>query len=237
MNYKMHPLGDQGILVEFGTEITEEIHLRIQSIIGKLNKLKPKWLLEYVPGFTSITIFYNLYYFYEIEPFKSPYEAVSIQLAKIIASNQDTEEKNQRTITVPVHYGGEFGPDIAIVATHHNMTEEEVIELHSRGKYMVYMIGFSPGFPYIGGMTEQLATPRKKTPAIKVPAGSVGIAGKQTGIYPLEFPGGWQIIGRTPLTLFNPHKKNPSLLKAGDYIKFMPISREEYNNWEYTEND
>ena len=132
-------------------------------------------------------------------------------------------------------YGGKFGPDIETVENTANLCKEDVIRLHSEPEYLIYMVGFTPGFPFLGGLNEKLFTPRLKTPRMKVPKGSVGIANNQTGIYPLSSPGGWQIIGRTPLKLFAPQRKNPFLYKAGDKIKFIPISRQEYEKLEKEE--
>jgi inhibitor of KinA len=127
-----------------------------------------------------------------------------------------------------VCYGGELGPDLEFVAEHNKLSAEEVIGIHSASVYLVYMIGFAPGFPYIGGMSGKIAAPRRSSPRLKIPAGSVGIAGSQTGIYPIETPGGWQLIGQTPLKLFQPESKSPSLLKAGDVIQFKPISYNQF---------
>lgn len=142
------------------------------------------------------------------------------------------EAPPSRTVVIPVCYGGEFGPDLEEVARFHGMTEDEVIAIHAQGRYRVYMIGFAPGFAYLGGLSPEIATPRRATPRTHVPAGSVGIAGNQTGVYPLATPGGWQIIGRTPLALFRPHHEEPSLLRAGDIVQFCPITEEQYRMWD-----
>jgi len=133
-----------------------------------------------------------------------------------------------QTVEIPVCYGGEYGPDIDFVAQTHHLTTENVTELHVRQKYRIYMIGFTPGFPFLGGLPQKLHTPRLKTPRNLVPEGSVGIANNQTGIYPVASPGGWQLIGRTPLRLFAPERSHPFLYQTGDYLKFKPISAEEY---------
>ena len=132
-------------------------------------------------------------------------------------------------IEVPVLYGGEYGPDIENIASHNNLSVEEVIKIHTSGEYLVYMLGFTPGFPYLGGMDKRIATPRLTTPRTKIPAGSVGIAGEQTGLYPIESPGGWQLLGRTPLNFFDPMKENPFIVTSGQYIKFTAISKKEYD--------
>jgi inhibitor of KinA len=144
---------------------------------------------------------------------------------------EHTAAMNERNIVIPVCYGGEFGPDLKEVAQYHGLTEEEVIHIHSHGEYKVYMIGFVPGFAYLGGLSPKIATPRRTTPRTMIPTGSVGIAGGQTGIYPLATPGGWQIIGRTPLSLFRPNHRQPSLLRAGDIVRFQPITEKEYRMW------
>ena len=133
-----------------------------------------------------------------------------------------------RVVEIPVAYGGEFGPDIGFVAEYNGLTVEEVVEIHSKPLYRVYMLGFVPGFAYLGGMDERITTPRLEKPRLKVPAGSVGIAGKQTGWYAIESPGGWRLIGRTPLKTFNPMESPPSLVLPGDYVRFKPISEEEF---------
>ena len=136
-----------------------------------------------------------------------------------------------RIITIPVRYGGSFGPDLPEVAEYHGMTPSEVIALHSAVTYRVYMIGFSPGFPFLGGLDPRLHTPRKKSPREKVPAGSVGLADQQTGIYSLDSPGGWQLIGRTPVKLFDLSREEPLLLGAGDRVLFQPITEKEFENY------
>ena len=136
-----------------------------------------------------------------------------------------------RILTIPVHYGGSFGPDLPEVAEYHGMTPSEVIALHSAVTYRVYMIGFSPGFPFLGGLDPRLHTPRKKSPREKVPAGSVGIADQQTGIYSLDSPGGWRLIGRTPVKLFDLSREEPLLLGAGDRVLFQPITENEFENY------
>ncbi|MHB8904561.1 MAG: 5-oxoprolinase subunit PxpB, partial [Melioribacteraceae bacterium] len=144
-----------------------------------------------------------------------------------------TEERSVKTpppevIEIPVCYDEEFAPDISIVAKHNSLTIEQVIQIHSQPEYLVYFLGFSPGFPYLGEMPKEIVTPRLLTPRLKVPAGSVAIGGDHTGIYPISSPGGWNIIGRTPLRLFSPENENPTLLKMSDRIKFVPITKKEF---------
>lgn len=137
-----------------------------------------------------------------------------------------------QVMELPVYYGGDVGPDLSFVAKYNDLKEEEVIRIHTENSYLIYMMGFSPGFPYLGGMSEKIATPRLKEPRFKTPAGSVGIAGSQTGVYSMETPGGWQIIGRTPVKLYDPSRETPILLKAGNYIRFVPITKEEFHEIE-----
>ena len=146
----------------------------------------------------------------------------------------DRVRLDSREYTIPVVYGGEYGPDLEYVAEYHGLTTERVIKLHSQKKYRVYMIGFIAGFPYLGELPEEIATPRLEKPRLKVSAGSVGIAERQTGIYPCETPGGWRIIGRTPIKLFNSFQQPPALLKAGDIVKFKSISEKEFRSLKET---
>jgi inhibitor of KinA len=229
MEYELYPLGEDAVLIELGKDINIETHHRVQMIAGLLENNPPEWMIEYIPAFTTITIFY--------EPFKImkscksnqlPYTYVCQQINFLFEQFNFDKSTQQRLVEIPVCYGGELGPDLDIVASVNQLTPEEVIQIHTSGDYIVYMIGFAPGFPYIGGMSEKIAAPRKESPRLKIPERSVGIAGMQTGIYPIETPGGWQLIGRTPIRLFTPEANPPSLLRAGDKIKFTAISFEEY---------
>lgn len=234
-----HPLGENAVLAEFGSSIGEAVHMKVRAAAKLLENHKQQWMIEYIPAFTTIAVYYDPMKCYRETKNRNllPYHFVS-QFLKTLWGGLDPEEIcSFRTVEIPVCYGGEFGPDLAYVAKINGLTEEEVVQIHSSREYVVYMIGFAPGFPYLGGMSKKIAAPRKKTPRLAVPARSVGIAGMQTGIYPLETPGGWQIIGRTPLELFRPHMGEPSLLKAGDRIKFKPISKEEYLKWEEKRDD
>jgi KipI family sensor histidine kinase inhibitor len=141
------------------------------------------------------------------------------------------EEEPRRVVTIPVVYGGEWGPDLEEVARLCGLSAIDVVRIHSAPLYRVYMLGFVPGFAYLGGMDERIAVPRLAVPRAKIPAGSVGIAGGQTGVYPLETPGGWRLIGRTPLSLFVPERNPPALLKAGDWVRFLPIAPEDWDRW------
>lgn len=211
-------------LIEFGNEINEEINKKIRVFCSYIDEHPFDGFIEYVPYFTSVSVIYD--------PLKinsdSPFEIIKYILENILAKLDFSFVGNEHIVEIPVCYGGEFGPDLEHVAEINNITIDEVIKIHSEGKYLVYMIGFAPGFPYLGGMSERIAAPRRESPRAAIPSGSVGIAGMQTGVYPIETPGGWQIIGRTPVKLFGFEGKPKSLLKSGDIAKFYPISYDEY---------
>lgn len=235
---EMKPIGDSSVCIQFGTEINREVHRKVKALSDYLEEHAFTGFIECVPAFTSVTVFYNpllVHRAYKKEPLfphsekeRSPYRLVCSVLQEMIKKLEETKAQKQRTVEVPVCYGGEFGPDLEAVAKHNQLSISDVIDIHSNGEYLVYMIGFAPGFPYLGGMSEKIATPRRRSPRLSIPAGSVGIAGMQTGIYPISTPGGWQLIGRTPIELFCPSEHPPTLLQSGDMVKFVPISFEEY---------
>lgn len=212
------PAGDSALVIIFGDRIDEGINKKVHAVANAIEKVSPDWLIEVVPTYTSIYVYYD--------PLKLSYQEV-LDVIKPFLLAEPKEEK-PRIVEIPTVYGGEFGPDIEFVAQYNGLTIDDVIEIHSKPLYRVYMLGFTPGFAYLGGMDERIATPRLEKPRLKVPAGSVGIAGKQTGIYPIESPGGWRLIGRTPLRLFTPEKDPPTLLQPGYHVKFVPISEEEF---------
>jgi inhibitor of KinA len=237
MDYRFHPLGDNAVIIELGEDINLETHQKVNMVTTLFDEQPFEWMIEYVPAFTTVTVFYDPLKISDFSSSTLPYDYVCGQLKPLLESLKIGEFSSERIVEIPVCYGGELGPDLEYVAEYNGLTPEEVIHIHSSGDYLVYMIGFAPGFPYIGGMSEKIATPRRESPRLKIPAGSVGIAGKQTGIYPIETPGGWQLIGRTPIKLFRPDDKSPSLLKAGDRIRFKPITIEEYEQWKEDDSD
>ncbi|GAB7387937.1 5-oxoprolinase subunit B [Bacillaceae bacterium] len=237
--FTFSPLGDSAIIVKFGEQIDRDTHRRVKTLADFLEKHPFPGLVEYVPAFTTVAVFYDPIEVRRrwkeigeagcsLENPRSPYEIVRSVLQRILSGLEETKGDTPRTIEIPVCYGGDFGPDLEFVAAHNHLRPEEVIEIHAGGEYLVHMIGFMPGFPYLGGLSERISAPRRPTPRLSIPAGSVGIAGRQTGVYPMESPGGWQLIGRTPLPLFRPDENPPSLLQTGDIVRFKPISREEY---------
>ncbi|WP_339164087.1 5-oxoprolinase subunit PxpB [Siminovitchia sp. FSL W7-1587] len=233
MNYHLKPFGDNAIVIHGGDEINPQTQNLVQSTCEILERQHEEWLIEYVPAYTSVTLFYDIYIASKLaKKHEPPFETVSRRIHELLSSYTTEQKIRQRVIEIPVCYGGAFGPDLSYVAEHNGLTPEEVIDIHSTGNYTVYMIGFAPGFPFVGGMPEKIATPRRKTPRLKIPPRTVGIGGKQTGIYPIETPGGWQLIGRTPIELFYPGQEPPTLLQAGDKIQFKPISLKEYKQWE-----
>ena len=223
-----YPQGDSAITISFGNEIHREIHRKVTIFTDYVKAESFPWLLEVVPGFASVTIYYNPIKVILKVPNKTPYDQVESILKSQLFNLPLSTNHRSKTVIIPVCYCMEYGPDLKGVAEYHQLTEQEVISIHSRQEYFVYMIGFAPGFPYLGGMSNQIATPRKATPGLQISAGSVGIGGDQTGIYPIDSPGGWHIIGRTPLQLFDKKATYPSLLKAGDRVKFTPITPEQF---------
>jgi inhibitor of KinA len=213
-------LGDRAVVVELGDRIAEETFDRVQTLSRCLAQTPIPAMVEYVPAYTTVTIYYD--------PLCATYADMCLAIEQLILEANASAPIVARTVEIPVCYGGEFGTDLASVAAHCKLTGDEVIAIHCDATYRVHMLGFAPGFPYLSGMSERIATPRHATPRLKVPAGSVGIAGSQTGVYPLETPGGWQIIGRTPLALFRPAETPPTLLSPGDLVRFRPIASEEF---------
>ena len=177
-------------------------------------------MIEHVPAYATVTIYYD--------PIRRSFREIDEDLRRIISQLDDVGESTPRIVEIPVCYGGIFGPDLEFVARHNSLQTSDVIEIHSAAEYLVYMIGFAPGFPYLGGLSERITAPRRSSPRLQIPIGSVGIAGNQTGVYPIETPGGWQLIGRTPLALFCPAETPPTLLHAGDLVRFRPITSEEF---------
>jgi inhibitor of KinA len=232
VEFHIQPLSEHAIIIEFGNEISEITLRKVRAFTSHLDKNPFPWIIEYVPAFTTVTILYDPIRVLKIQrDGQLPYGYVFMQISQLISSLKINQISPPRVVSIPVCYGGELGPDLDFVAKYNEITTDDVIHIHSKHEYTVFMIGFAPGFPYLGGMSKKIFAPRKSTPRLKIPAGSVGIAGNQTGVYPIETPGGWQIIGQTPLELFCPDDDPPSLLSAGDIIKFDPISYQEFIRW------
>ena len=226
--YQLYPLGDTAIVLLFGEEIEETVFTRIRAVAAYLDQHPFPGMIEYVPAYTTITIYYDPWLISERGKY-DPYAMAIAHVQELLPLAEKVKKQKVRLMEIPVCYGGAYGPDLDFVANHNKLSPKQVIRLHTGSDYTVHMIGFAPGFPYLGGLHKKIAAPRKDTPQAVIPAGSVGIAGNQTGIYPIQTPGGWQLIGQTPLELFNPNKESPSLLRAGDLVRFVPISEKEFN--------
>ncbi|MDD7593462.1 MAG: 5-oxoprolinase subunit PxpB [Peptoniphilaceae bacterium] len=217
---KLLPVGDRALLVEFGNEISKTINAQIRKAAAAFETLPG--LVELVPTYRSILINYD--------PVVTDYRTLSALIEAMDFSVEEDDDAMVTLITIPVVYGGEYGPDLPFVAEHAGLSEDDVVRIHAQTDYLVYMLGFMPGFTYLGGLDERIATPRLQSPRLKIPAGSVGIAGSQTGMYPSESPGGWQLIGRTPLDLYVPDREPPVFVNAGDYIRYVPIAEDEFQS-------
>lgn len=222
------PCGDQAVTVEWGSTIDEHINRQVHAFARKVEALSHPAITEVVPTYRSATVHYR--------PEVFSYEELK-QLLLSLTQGGPEEAEELPVVEIPVCYGGEYGPDLLEVAQHCSLTPEEVIARHTAPTYRIYMLGFTPGFPYLGGMDPSIAAPRRKEPRIHIPAGSVGIAGEQTGVYPIVSPGGWQLIGRTPLRLFDPQREQPILLSAGAGIRFVPIDEETFRKMEEKEGE
>jgi len=218
------PSGDSALVMELGNSISPQINRRIREIVHLLEREAIDGVVEWISTYRSITLIYD--------PVKIGYSELVDRLKKIEKQRGNVAFPPPVITEIPTVYGGEYGPDIQFVAEHNGLSVEEVIRIHSSTNYLIYMLGFTPGFVYLGGMSEKIVSPRLKTPREKISAGSVGIAAKQTGIYPIDSPGGWQLIGRTPVKLFDPGREQPVLLKAGNYLRFIPVSFEKYRKIE-----
>lgn len=212
--------GVTSVAVVFGDDISEEINTKIRVFDKAVKNASIDGVRETVPTYCTLMIHYD--------PEIIRYSSLREKLLSLLDVSGDAEKIENKVMEIPVLYGGEYGPDLGFVASNAHLTEDEVIKIHSEKEYLIYMLGFTPGFSYMGGMDDRIATPRLQTPRVLIPAGSVGIAGKQTGIYPIDSPGGWQLIGRTPVKLYDSQRETPILLDAGLRIRFVPINAEEY---------
>lgn len=222
MKPTISPVGDRAISIDFGQVIDPTINRHIRQTIERIKALQLEGIIELVPTYCALLVEYDamLYSYSEICNIIEP---------TLEEGMTNTTNELVTVVEVPTVYGGEFGPDLRFVASHNHLSEDEVISIHSGTDYLVYMLGFIPGFTYLGGMDSCIATPRLSSPRTLIPAGSVGIAGEQTGTYPSDSPGGWQIIGRTPVTMYDMSKAQAALLKAGDYVRYVPIDESEFH--------
>lgn len=212
--------GDTAITVCFENEISKEVNGFVTSFTCAVEQKGIKGVIELIPAFNSVTMLYD--------STVTSAGTLRIKLERIIKKLGNSQQSSAVLYKIPVCYEEEFSPDMKNVEAHTGLSREEIIEIHSSTDYLIYMLGFLPGFAYLGEMDKRLATPRLDSPRVEISRGAVGIGGEQTGIYPVASPGGWQLIGRTPVLVYDRERENPILYKSGDYIRFVPISRNEY---------
>jgi len=231
-NLVIYSLSEKAVTLQFGNTISADLLTQVTTVNLLIHQQPFPGFINTVPAYSTLTIYFDL-----LQVIKSnldglhSFQKVVNYILSLSVPAHPTDNTTNSPIKIPVCYGNELGPDLNGLATLHNLSPEAVIKLHSEITYTVYIIGFVPGFAYLGGLNQSLASPRKAIPRDAVPAGSVGIAGEQTGIYPLQTPGGWQIIGRTPLVMFDANRSQPSLLKAGDLVRFEPIATTEFDKY------
>ena len=218
------PAGDSVLIVEFEERIARAVNARVVALAGRLDANPVAGILDVVPTYRSVAVYFD--------PLRTSHAVLMERLEREAAVEVAPSGPSRGVVHVPVCYGGEFGPDLPAVAAFAGLTEPVVVELHARPVYHVFMLGFAPGLAYLGAVDGRIAAPRRETPRVRVPRGSVGIAGAQTGIYPADSPGGWQIIGRTPLKPFDPGRADPFLMRAGDAVSFRAIDRTEFDRLE-----
>lgn len=216
-------MGDRSLLVEVGDEISPDVNRRVRKLFIILTENPTEGILETVPAYRSLLIIYD--------PLELDVAALQRRIEDLQKKIQRIQIPEPKIMEIPVMYGSDYGPDLEWVAQYHKMSIEEVIQLHTGTVYQVYMLGFTPGFPYMGELPERLSTPRRETPRTVIPEGSVAIAQRQTGIYPVVSPGGWHILGRTPLRLFSPTQSPPTLLEMGDTVRFFSVTEKEFKQW------
>ena len=222
---RFFPMGDQALIIEFGDRIDASLSAQIAAVAERLRASNPIGVRDIVPAYSTLALHYDSA---EVGAGASPYDALAETIESWLKTQPAAAPAAGHPVEIPVCYGGAFGEDLETLAKSRNLSVEEVVAIHSGADYHVHMLGFVPGFAYLGGLDARLATPRRVTPRPHVPAGSVAIGGTQTGVYPLDTPGGWHIIGRTPLQLFKPDTMPPSLLNAGDAVRFVPISATDF---------
>lgn len=220
MTKAITPIGDSGIRISFGDEVSPKLHRQMIAIKKKLESKQFSWIIDIIPSFTTLSIVYR--------PVEITYKKACEILEEILQDKEEHGADDALVYHIPVCYESPYELDLEDVAQINHLSKQEVIELHTKQTYYIYFLGFLPGFAYLGGMDAQIATPRLEEPRLEVPAGSVGIAGEQTGIYPVKSPGGWRIIGRTPVRLYDRSRMPPALLLPGNYVRFYPISQAEF---------
>jgi inhibitor of KinA len=218
--FRIVEAGDSTLVVEFEERIDPAVNARAVAVARRLSAEPVAGVRDVVPSYRSVAVYFD--------PLRTSYDALVARLEREASAPVRLARSEDAAIRIPVCYGGEFGPDLAEVAAYGGIAETAVVELHTGRPYMVFMLGFAPGMAYMGVVDSRIAAPRRETPRVRVPRGAVGIAGSQTGIYPVETPGGWQIIGRTPVKPFDLSRPEPFLMKAGDRVSFFAIDRAEF---------
>jgi inhibitor of KinA len=213
---KILAASDSSLLVEFGNTVSQQMHGRVLALFRVLLAEGDPRIRNLHPAYASLLI--------DFDPLQLSHEQLTAHMQKLLDAESDIKGTPSFGVEIPVCYDADFGPDLGDVAAHNNISVEEVVHLHTSAAYLVYFLGFSPGFAYMGGLPQALRTPRLATPRIRVTAGSVGIAGEQTGVYPIDSPGGWRLIGRTPLRMFDASANPPTRLQPGDVVRFTAIS-------------
>ena len=219
-NMKILPAGDRALVADFGNVISEDVNRKVNVLKKSLLAAKVAGVREMIPTYRSLLVEYT--------PSVISMQDLSRRIEAASLEGAGAEAEKKRVLEIPCCYGGQYGEDLAGLAELTGLSEKEIIDIHAGTEYRVYMLGFLPGFVYLGGMDERIAAPRLKSPRVSIPAGSVGIGGSQTGVYPMASPGGWRLIGMTPVDFYDPKREKPVLCEAGDYIRFVPISPEEY---------
>lgn len=217
---KIMTAGDSSLLIQFGNAIDPDINAKIAATVSLMKEQHIEGVVDLIPAFCSLLINYD--------PRVISYGELRERMEGILSIDIAAGARKKKVYEIPVCYGGTFGPDLATIAEHAGLSVQEVIDIHCGTDYLIYMLGFLPGFTYLGGLDERIHTPRLANPRIRIPAGSVGIGGSQTGIYPMDSPGGWQLMGMTPVKTYDPGREVPILVEAGDYIRFVPVDEAEY---------
>ena len=232
-SFHIFPLGESALVIDFGDKIDVETNNKVGRLFRRLKEIEEPIITDLVPAYSSLAVYFDVFILQKEKlASESSFDLMSELVGSLATEEEEYLEEETSLIEIPGCYGGGFGPDLSISARHKDLSEDQLADIHTSCIYRVYMIGFLPGFPYMGEVDERIQLPRKLVPRLDVPAGSVGIAGRQTGIYPLYSPGGWQIIGRTPVGLFNKEKECPVLLKAGDKVKFYSITENEFADYQ-----
>lgn len=230
--YKIFFISDSAATIDFGNIIDEDINKKVLAIFHHLQRFPLLGIIEAIPAYSSISVYFDVLLLRKKIPLEiKVYEWINNELHNLMRIDHPTTPAEKNIIRIPVCYDDEFAIDVLWISEQKKISKEDIIHLHHSKQYRVYMLGFLPGFAYMGQVDEAIEIPRKPQPQL-IPAGSVGIAGRQTGIYPLHSPGGWQIIGRTPLSMFDKNKKKCCLLSAGDYLEFFPITKNEFENYQ-----